>query len=166
MNILSHPRSLAFGLVLLAAAFGFGASLARAQAIEPSSTLPAIEADGNTSLAMRPDTLFCVTYNGGDETCISEAALLAAEESEASAVDETLPAVSEPIPSASETDLPSLFWADAIRVAITQSVTIAAPGQKPESSEPESTGSLPADAAVGEPNNAPDATAPARDGAD
>ena len=92
MNILSHPRSLAFGLVLLAAAFGFGGSLARAQAIEPSSHLPALEADGNANLAMRPDVLFCVTYDGGDETCVSETALWPQSKAQPNAVDEVSPA--------------------------------------------------------------------------
>src|ERR1700694_2991611 len=95
MNILSHRRSLAFGLVLLAAAFGFGGSLAGAQAIEPSSALPALEADGNANLAMRPDAFFCVTYYGADETCFSEAALVAEESAESTAVDEVAPVVAE-----------------------------------------------------------------------
>jgi hypothetical protein len=165
MNIQSYSRSLAFGLVLLAAAFGFGVSHARAQAIEPSSASPAIETEGNTNLAMRTDTLFCVIYNGGDETCVSEAALVASEESEAGAVDEAVPAVSELASSVTEIDSPSLFWADAIKVAITQSVTMAAPGEEAESTEPEATGSLPSDAAAGEPNNTPDAATPAPHGA-
>ena len=160
MNILSHPRSLAFGLVLLAAAFGFGGSLACAQAIEPSSALPALEADGNANLAMRPDAFFCVTYYGADENCFSETALAAEEDNESTAVDEVAPAVAELAPSATETE------ADAIKVAITESVTIAAPGQEVENSEPESTGSLPSDAATGEPNSAPDVATPARDGTD
>jgi hypothetical protein len=166
MNILSHPRSLAFGLVLLAAAFGFGGSLACAQAIEPSSALPALEADGNANLAMRPDAFFCVTYYGADETCFSEAALVAEESAESTAVDEVAPVVAELAPSATETVSPSLYGADAIKVAITESVTIAAPGQEVENSEPESTGSLPSDAATGEPNSAPDVATPARDGTD
>jgi hypothetical protein len=166
MNILSHPRSLAFGLVLLAAAFGVGGSLACAQEIEPSSALPVLEADGNAELAVRPDALFCVTYYGADENCFSEAALVAAEETESSAVDEVAPVVAELAPSATETDSPSLYGTDAIKVAITESVTIAAPGQEVENSEPESTGSLPSDAATGEPNNAPDVATPARDGTD
>jgi hypothetical protein len=127
MNILSHPRSLAFGLVLLAATFGLGGSLACAQEIEPSSALPVLEADGNAELAVRPDALFCVTYYGADENCFSKAALVAAEETESSAVDEVAPAIAELAPSATETDSPSLYGADAIKVAITESVTIAAP---------------------------------------
>jgi hypothetical protein len=169
MKIMSHPRSLAFGLVLLAVAFGFGGSPVRAQAIEPSLATPVIETDGKATPAMRPETLFCVIYNGGDETCISEVALAASEESEASvpsAVDEALPAVSELSSSATEIDSSSLFWTDAIKVAINQSVTIAAPGEEAESTEPESTGSLPSDAAAGEPNITPDAVTPARNGAD
>src|ERR1700681_1333701 len=160
MNILSHRRSIAFGLVLLAAAFGFGGSPACAQAIEPSSPLPALEADGNANLAMRPDAFFCVTYYDADETCFSDAALVAEEDNESSAVDEVAPVVAELAPSATETE------ADAIKVAITESVTIAAPGQEVENSEPESTGSLPSDAATGEPNSAPDVATPARDGTD
>ena len=166
MNILSHPRSLAFGLVLLAAAFGFGGSLACAQAIEPSSAPPALEADGNANLAMRPDAFFCVTYYGADENCFSKAALVAAEETESSAVDEVAPAIAGLALSATETDSPSLYGADAIKVAITESVTIAAPGQEAENSEPESTGSLPSDAATGDPNNAPELATPTRDGAE
>src|ERR1700730_6253832 len=168
MNILSHPRSLAFGLVLLAAAFGFGGSLACAQAIEPSSALPALEADGDTNLAARPDAFFCVTYYGADENCFSDAVVVAEEDAvvvaqednESSAVDEVAPVVAELAPSATETE------ADTNKVAITESVTIAAPGQEVENSEPESTGSLPSEAATGEPNDAPDLATPARDGTD
>jgi hypothetical protein len=107
-----------------------------------------------------------VTYYGADETCFSEAALVAEESAESTAVDEVAPVVAELAPSATETDSPSLYGADAIKVAITESVTIAAPGQEVENSEPESTGSLPSDAATGEPNSAPDVATPARDGTD
>jgi hypothetical protein len=166
MNIQSHPRSLAFGLVLLAAAFGFGGSLACSQEIESSSALPSLEADGNADLAARSDAFFCVTYYGADENCLSDAALVADVETASSAVDEDALVVAELAPSATEADSPSLYGADAIKVAITESVTIAAPGEEAEHSEPESTGSLPSDSAAGEPNNAPGIATPSRDGAD
>jgi hypothetical protein len=139
MNIQSYPRSLAFGLVLFAAAFGFGGSLACAQEIEPSAALPALEADGNADLAVSPEALFCVTYYGADENCFSEAALVADVETASSAVDEVASVVAELAPYATESDSLSLYWADAIKVAITESVTIAAPGEGAEYSEAAST---------------------------
>jgi hypothetical protein len=166
MNIKSHSRSLAFGLVLLAVAFGFGGLPAHAQAIEPSSALPALEADGNADLAMSSDVFFCVNYYGADENCLSEAAPVSDVETASTAVDEVAPVVAELAPSATETDSPALSGTDAIKVTITESVSIAAPNPDVENREPESTGSLPSDAAAGEPNNAPDAATPARDGAD
>jgi hypothetical protein len=139
MNIQSYPRSLAFGLVLFAAAFGFGGSLACAQEIEPSAALPALEADGNADIAVNPEALFCVAYYGADENCLSEAALVAEEGNEASEIDEVASVVAELAPYAIESDSSSLYGADAIKVAITESVTLAAPGQEAEISEPEST---------------------------
>jgi hypothetical protein len=56
--------------------------------------------------------------------------------------------------------------ADAIKVAITESVTIAAPGQEADNSEPESTGALPSDASAGELNNAPELATPTQNGTD
>jgi hypothetical protein len=73
MNIRSQ-RSLAFGLVLLAAAFGFGGTLAAAQEIEPSAVVVAVEADGNGNVAPRPDDLSCLLLVSGDETCAPEPA--------------------------------------------------------------------------------------------
>ena len=136
MNIQSYPRSLAFGLVLFAAAFGFGGSLACAQEIEPSAALPALEADGNADLAVNPEALFCVAYYGADENCLSEAALVAEEGNEASEIDEVASVVAELAPYATESDSSSLYGADAIKVAITESVTLAAPGQEAESANP------------------------------
>ena len=210
MNIQSYPRFLAFGLVLFAAAFGFGGS-ACAQAIEPSAALPALETDGNADLAVSPEAWFCVTYYGADENCFSEAALVADVETASSAVDEVASVVAELAPTESdslsvywpdaikvaitesvtiaapgegaeyseaastvaelapyttESDSLSVYWADAIKVAITESVILAAPSQEAENSEPEFTGSLPSDSAAGEPSNAPEITAPVRDGTD
>jgi hypothetical protein len=107
-----------------------------------------------------------VTYYSADENCLSEAALVADEETASSEVDEVAPVVAELAPSATESDTPSLYGADAIKVAIIESVTIAAPGQEVENSEPKSTSSLPSDATAGEPNNEPELATPGRDGTD
>jgi hypothetical protein len=77
--------------------------------------------------------------NGADENCFSEAALVADVETASSAVDEVASVVAEFAPYATESDSLSLYWADAIEVAITESVTIAAPGEGAEYSKAAST---------------------------
>jgi hypothetical protein len=57
-------------------------------------------------------------------------------------VEEIAPVVAELAPSATETDSPSIDRADATKVAITESVTIAAPSQEAENSEPEDDSAL------------------------
>jgi hypothetical protein len=162
MNIQSQ-RSLAFGLVLLAAAFGFGGSLATAQEIEPSAAVAAVEADGNGNVASRPDDLSCLLLVSGDETCAPEPALVA---SEPSAPPEVSTTVSELATSAPESTESSSVWMDAVKVEIAETVTVAAPGQELESTDADATGALPADAAAGEPVKASEPATPSRDGAD
>ena len=165
MNIRSQ-RSLAFGVVLLAAAFGFGGTLAAAQEIEPSATVVAVETDGNGNVASRPDDLSCLLLLSGDETCAPEPALVASEPSAPPAVQEVSATVSELAPSAPESPESPSVWVDAIKVEIGETVTIAAPGEGLESADVDTTGALPADAAAGEPVKASEPTTPSRDGAD
>jgi hypothetical protein len=165
MNIRSQ-QSLAFGLVLLAAAFGFGGTLAAAQEIEPSAAVAAVEADGNGNVASRPDDLSCLLLVSGDDTCAPEPALVASEPSAPPAVQEASTTVSELAPSAPEsTESPSV-WVDAIKVDIAETVTIAAPGEELETADVDTTGALPADAAAGEPIKASEPATLSRYGAD
>jgi hypothetical protein len=154
-------RSVAFGLVLLAAAFGFGGTLATAQEIEPSVAIAAAEADGSGNVASRPDE--CLLLVSGDETCAPEPALAASEPSAPPAVEEVSTTLSELAPSAPES---SSEWVDAIKVEIAETVTVAAPGQEVESTDADATGALPADAAADEPVNVSEPATPSRDGAD
>jgi hypothetical protein len=172
MNVRSQ-RSLAFGLVLLAAAFGFGGTLAAAQEIEPSAAVAAVEADGNGNVASRPDDLSCLLLVSGDDTCAPEPALVASEPSAPPAVQEISTAVSELAPSAPaapaapESTESSSVWVDAVKVEIAETVTVAAPGEEIESADVDTTGALrPADAAAGEPTNVSEPVTPTRPGAD
>jgi hypothetical protein len=169
MNIQSQ-RSLAFGLVLLAAAFGLGGSLATAQEIESAAAVAAVEADGNGNGASRPDDFSCLLLVSGDETCAPEPALVNSEPSAPPAVQEVSTAVSELAPSAPaapESTESSSVWVDAVKVEIAETVTVAAPGEEIESADVDTTGALrPADAAAGEPTNVSEPVTPTRPGAD
>jgi hypothetical protein len=136
---------LAFGAFLLAVVLTLGGTFANAGALD-TPTAEQAAANGNVSVAERPDALFCITYGGGDQTCIVEAQLEALYENEAGEADhaviiEAAPATDAGIVSSLA---PATFFVDAIKVEITQSVTIVVPGEyTAENDEPATTGSIP-----------------------
>jgi hypothetical protein len=73
--------SLALGALLLAAVLTLGGSFAYAETLDTPTAEAAV--NGNANVAERPDALFCITYSGGDQTCIVEAQLEALYENEA-----------------------------------------------------------------------------------
>jgi hypothetical protein len=158
MKAMSHlvRCSLALGALLLAAVLTLGGTFAYAGALD-TPTAEEAAANGNANIAERPDALFCITYGGGDQTCIVEAALEAIYEHEAGEADHAViieaPATDAGIVSALA---PATFFLDAIKVEITQSVTIAVPGEYiAENDEPTTTGSIPTEL-----NDASEATPP------
>jgi hypothetical protein len=135
--------SLALGALLLAAVLTLGGSFAYAEALDTPTAVEAAAA-GNANVAERPDALFCITYSGGDQTCIVEAKLEALYENEAVEAGEADHASSLIVEAAPAPDALAAFFVDAIKVEITQTVTIAAPGQDAaENDEPATTGSVP-----------------------
>ena len=135
--------SLALGTLLLAAVLAFGGTFAYAGALD-TPTAEEAAANGNANVAERPDALFCITYSGGDQTCIVEAKLEALYENEAVEAGEADHASSLIVEAAPAPDALAAFFVDAIKVEITQTVTIAAPGQDAaENDEPATTGSVP-----------------------
>jgi len=135
--------SLALGALLLAAVLTLGGSFAYAEALDTPTAVEAAAA-GNANVAERPDALFCITYRGGDQTCIVEAKLEALYENEAVEAGEADHASSLIVEAAPAPDALAAFFVDAIKVEITQTVTIAAPGQDAaENDEPATTGSVP-----------------------
>ena len=137
--------SLALGALLLAAVLTLGGSFAYAEALDTPTAVEAAAA-GNANVAERPDALFCITYSGGDQTCIVEAALEALNENEAGEVGQADQASSLIIEAAPAIDAlaPETFFVDAIKVEISQSVTIVVPGDyTAENDEPATTGSVP-----------------------
>ena len=134
--------SLALGVLLLAAVLTLGGSFAYAGALdEPTAGEAAV--NGNANVAERPDGLFCITYSGGDQTCIVEAAFEALYENEAGEPDQASSLIIEGAP-AIDALAPETFFVDAIKVEITQSVTIVVPGEyTAENDEPATTGSIP-----------------------
>jgi hypothetical protein len=145
--------SLAFGALLLAAVLTLGGTFAYAGAVATAAT------GGNANIAERPDALFCITYGGGDQTCIVEAQLEALYENEAGEADHAASWTIDAAPSATDALTPALYFVDAIKVEITQTVTIAAPGED-ASDEPAYTGSVPTEL-----NDAPEGEAPGITGA-
>ena len=134
--------SLALGAFLLAAVLTLGGSFAYAETLDTPTAEAAV--NGNANVAERPDALFCITYSGGDQTCIVEAQLEALYENEAVEAGEADHASSLIVEAAPATDALATFFVDAIKVEITQTVTIAAPGQDAaENDEPATTGSVP-----------------------
>jgi hypothetical protein len=139
--------SLALGVLLLAAVLTFGGTFAYAGALD-TPTAGEAAANGNANIAERPDALFCITYSGGDQTCIVEAALEALNENEAGEADQASSLIIEAAPAIDAGIVSSLapetFFVDAIKVEITQSVTIVVPGDyTAENDEPATTGSIP-----------------------
>jgi hypothetical protein len=134
--------SLAFGVLLLAAVLAFGGAFAYAGALD-TPTAEQATANGNANVAERPDALFCITYRGGDQTCIVEAKLEALYENEAGEADQAPSLIVEAAPAV-DALAPETFFVDAIKVEITQSVTIVVPGEyTAENDEPATTGSIP-----------------------
>ena len=135
--------SLALGALLLAAVLTLGGSFAYAETLD-TPTAGEAAVNGNANVAERPDALFCITYSGGDQTCIVEAKLEALYENEAVEAGEADHASSLIVEAAPAPDALAAFFVDAIKVEITQTVTIAAPGQDAaENDEPATTGSVP-----------------------
>ena len=133
--------SLAFGALLLAAVLTLGGTFAYAGAPD-TPTAEQAAANGNANVAERPDALLCITYGGGDQTCIVEAALEALYENEAGEADHAL--IIEAAPATDAALAPATFFVDAIKVEITQSATIVVPGEYvAENDEPATTGSIP-----------------------
>ena len=134
--------SLVFGTLLLAAVLTFGGTFAYAGALD-TPTAEQAAANGNANVAERPDALFCITYSGGDQTCIVEAKLEALYDSEAGEADQASSLIIEAAP-AIDALAPETFFVDAIKVEITQSVTVVVPGEyTAENDEPATTGSIP-----------------------
>jgi hypothetical protein len=160
MKAMSHliRCSLALGSLLLAAALTLSGTFAYAAADTPTVSATAATG-GNANIAERPDALFCITYSGGDQTCIVEAQLEALYENEASEADHAASWTIDAAPSATDAPAPALYFVDAIKVEITQTVTIAAPGED-ASDEPAYTGSVPTELKAD-----PEAETPGLDGA-
>jgi hypothetical protein len=135
--------SLALGALLLAAVLTLGGTFAYAETLDTPTAVEAAAA-GNANVAERPDALFCITYSGGDQTCIVEAQLEALYENEASEAGEADHASPLFVEAAPATDALATFFVDAIKVEFTQTVTIVVPGQDAaENDEPATTGSVP-----------------------
>ena len=162
MKAMSHlvRCSFALGSLVLAAVLTLGGTFAYADAIDTPTAVEATATVGNANLAERPDALFCITYGGGDQTCIVEAQLEALYGREADEADHAASWIIEEAPSATDALTPALYFVDAIKVEITQTVTIAAPGQDVESDEPAYTGSVPTEL-----KDAPETETPGLDGA-
>jgi hypothetical protein len=142
MKAMSHlvRCSLALGALLLAAVLSLGGTFAYAGALDTPMAVEAAAA-GNANVAERPDALLCITYGGGDQTCIVEAELEALYENEAGEADHASSLIVEAAPA---TDALATEFVDAIKVEITQTVTIVVPGQDAaENDEPATTGSIP-----------------------
>jgi hypothetical protein len=151
-------HSLALGTLLLAAVLSLGGTFAYAEALDtPSPAVQPATLDGHANVAERPDALFCVTYAGGDQTCIVEAQLEALYESEAGDAEHSPSLIIDAAPTATEDLPPTTYSVDAIVVEITQTVTVVVPGQDvEENEEPAYTGSVSTEL-----NTAPEAETPA-----
>jgi hypothetical protein len=128
------------GLAALVTSFGSGGSPAYADALEAeSSALSILAPDADTSSVESLDKLHCVLYSDGADNCIVNVQL--------EAVDERSIVVGEIDPSATEL-ASAIRFVDAIRVAVVQTVTIAAPGlDAGDREETADTGPMPVPAA-------------------
>jgi hypothetical protein len=109
------------GLAVLVTSFTCGGSLVRADALEAaSSALQTLAPDADAYGA--ESELHCVYYSDGADNCIVNP--------QPAAGDQASSAVSEIEPSATDA-APAGQSADAIVVAVVQSVSIAVPGQNP-----------------------------------
>jgi hypothetical protein len=115
------------GLALLVMSSTCGGSLAFADALEAeSSALLTLAPDANANGVESLDKLHCVFYSDGADDCIVNTQLPAVDQS-SSTDEEAEPPAAEPAPA--------VQFVDAIKVAVTQTVTIAAPGLNPGDNE-------------------------------
>jgi hypothetical protein len=183
IKLKSLPLFTVLGLALLVGSFALASSPVRAddtettsasQPIETTSVTPAPELSDSATIAERLET--CVSEERPIESCIVRAQTLA--ENQAPEADQQPSAVAE-ISSPIEVDLPLAQTGAAIIMEITQSVTIAVPGealpeQANDQDEPVYTGSVTTEASLTEvktetpevESSAPQATAPTSESSD
>ena len=156
-------KSLSFfsvlGLALVVGAFALGSSPVRAddtettsasQPAETTSVMPAPEVSDSALLPARFEV--CVAEERPIESCIVQSQTLA--ETPANEADQQAPAAGD-LPSPIEVEVPLAQTGAAIVVEITQSVTIASPGealpeQANDQDEPVFTGSITTEASLTE----------------
>jgi hypothetical protein len=121
------------GLAVLMASFTCGGSVVYADAPEAlSSAMQAPAPDANANGTESVGTLPCASTDDGAETCTVHAALAEVERlSPAGAIE---PSVTEA--SSTEPPVPAIQSVDAILVEVTQTVTIAVPGQDEDAEAP------------------------------
>jgi hypothetical protein len=121
------------GLAVLVASFTCGGSVVYADAPEAlSSAMQAPAPDANANGTESVGTLPCASTDDGAETCTVHAALAEVDQlSPAGAIE---PSVTEA--SSTEAPMPAIQSVDAIVVEVTQTVTIAVPGQDEDDEAP------------------------------
>jgi len=132
--------SSALGLALLAASLTFTSSFACSNSGDDQTSIvnaPAAEVAQPSVAEVTPPSVAEVTPPSVAE--VTEPSL--------AQFDPPLSVVSESEPPATESPPPAIYSVDAIRVEVTQSVTIAAPGQSIEDDQPTHTGSIAEDTA-------------------
>jgi ribonuclease E len=135
------------GLAVLIASFSCG-SLVYADALEAtSSAMQALAPDANANGTESVDALPCASYDDdGAETCTVNATLAVADQpsSPAGAIEPSATeAASTEAASTEVSAAPAIQSVDAIIVEVTQTVTIAAPGQDTEGEAAALAGSTP-----------------------
>jgi hypothetical protein len=121
------------GLAVLMASFTCGGSVVYADAPEAlSSAMQTLAPDANANGTESVGTLPCASTDDGAETCTVNAALAEVDQlSPAAAIE---PSVTEA--SSTEAPAPAIQSVDAIVVEVTQTVTIAVPGQDEDGEAP------------------------------
>jgi len=121
------------GLAVLMASFTCGGSVVYADAPEAlSSAMQTLAPDANANGTESVGTLPCASTDDGAETCTVNAALAEVDQlSPAGAIE---PSVTEA--SSTEAPMPAIQSVDAIVVEVTQTVTIAVPGQDEDDEAP------------------------------
>jgi hypothetical protein len=121
------------GLAVLMASFTCGGSVVYADAPEAlSSAMQTLAPDANANGTESVGTLPCASTDDGAETCTVHAALAEVDQlSPAGAIE---PSVIEA--SSTEAPAPAIQSVDAIVVEVTQTVTIAVPGQDEDAEAP------------------------------
>jgi hypothetical protein len=132
----------ALGLALLAVSFMFGSAFACSQSTETTtSELQTVAPDKSATVSEPLDALLCTSE--GEGACAGKAQLAEVDQSPSSVSAVIEPSETEALPP------PAIHSVDAILVEITQSVTIAVPGDSVEDNEePVHTGSIQEPAAV------------------